>query len=378
VNTDDFKIMSSNTAGIDALIKSANSSLRLRSCEPGACKENVASLINDISAATRTGKGDSLWRSKALAALSQLSSLQQRASAAELKVYELQLAVDQASLSAQALEDDNSKVRGLLAESRDERDRLMLEVRLRRAKMAAAAEDEQRGRETTKGTATSVETKDRDQEEQQDEDDNHNETHRAIIGELTSRLNSLLVAHEEAKLENETLLQNQTSLTERIHALQEHVHKLQDENDYFSILKDEDVLAQEEDVVAVFGAVTDEVESNLRHQLQERESELLALHETLDEERTRSRGLHEQCIKQAEELSELRARAAATKRVERELTALKEVHADTLEKVVTLQLELGRKTDQEDQKDQKDQEAGAIPSVDEEWPAASRGASWLL
>ena len=130
--------------------------------------------------------------------------------------------------------------------------------------------------------------------------------------------------------------------------------------DYFSLYKEEDVLAQEDDLVAVFGdmgvgggpdgvqqasGTFSEAEQDLRKQLADTEAELLALHETLDEERLRSSGLHAQCVKQSEELGELRERVNETRRVEQTLAALKEVHADTLEKVVTLQLELERVRD---------------------------------
>lgn len=330
--------MDSLSTDVSGLIRSARESLSVQTHSKLAMstwttttsgnKENAKR--NFVSHNEDPSSSLALWRTKAHAALSQLRSLQQSASAAEMKAYELQLAVDQAGLTAQTLDDENSKLRALLAEVRDERDRLMLEVRLRRSKMSAA-----------------------EKRDAVDENDDRRESdHRASVNDLTSQLNTLLIAHEETKAENEALLLKQKTTNEHVHALQETVARLQDENDYFSLYKEEEVLAQEEDVLAVFGEVPVENGENeadsLREQLAETEAELLAVHETLDEERLRSKGLREQCVKQSEELAELRERVRSGNRVERELVALKEVHAETLEKVVTLQLQLDMMTGVED------------------------------
>jgi len=155
------------------------------------------------------------------------------------------------------------------------------------------------------------------------------------------------------------------------------------------------VLAQEDDLAAVFGAMgvgagpdggqqasgTFSAEQDLRKQLADTEAELLALHETLDEERLRSSGLHAQCVKQSEELGELRERVNETRRVEQTLAALKEVHADTLEKVVTLQLELERVRDERGMGaggDGRHEGRGRILAEDDDvFSHASDGNSWL-
>ena len=330
---------------VDALILAATSSLGLRNNDKmgtrvgGGGKENLASAINENSVGS-TKHGDSRWRSKALAALSQLSSLQQRASAAELKACELQLVVDQATLTAQALDDENSKVRAMLAQVQDERDQLMLQARLHSAKTTVpneathpATEDTRRDRTScTPGLAS---TSRNHQTSAHDRDGQ-----RATIEDLTSQLNALRMVHDETKMENDTLRKTQLGLEEHIGGLQERVAKLQDECDFFSALPEEDILPQEEDMNAVFGLK--DVETDVRAQLQDRERELLDVYETLDEERDRSTELAKQCARQCEELEALRDRVNAMKHAEGELAALKAVHAVALENTVRLQLEIAR------------------------------------
>jgi len=141
--------------------------------------------------------------------------------------------------------------------------------------------------------------------------------------------------------ENQDLLLLQSGLQEHVQALQERVQKLQDENDYFSVFKEDDILVREEDVNAAFPEVPDSTTTDgLRRQLQDREHELLCLHETLDEERARSAALHTQVVHQAEELGEARAALGKAAQTRNELEALRKVHAETLEKLVTVQLEV--------------------------------------
>ncbi len=319
---------------VDALVLAATSSVSLRNARKlddrraavgvRAGKENT-SIANCNDTTSR-------WRSKALAALSQLSSLQQRASAAELKACELQLAADQAVLTAQALDIENRSVRAILADVQDERDRLMLEVKLRSIKLTAkpgsaerldiadipphplTAQDTGKMVMTTKQHVTSE------------------EDHRDIVRNLTAQLDALRVIHEETKLENQSLSLSQQGLKERVTALQELVAKLQDENDYFSSFRAEDVLAQEEEVDVVYGTTkhSDEHSADLRAQLQDRETELLEIYETLDQERERSKSLHEQCVRQAEEMGTLRDR----------IQAMDAVHRENLDEVVSLRLAL--------------------------------------
>ena len=157
--------------------------------------------------------------------------------------------------------------------------------------------------------------------------------HRAIVGDLTAQLDALRVVYEETKLENESLALGQQGLKERVTALRELVAKLQDENDYFSSFRAEDLLAQEEEVDAVYG--TNETNrhrddddepsaksADLRRQLQDRETELLEIYEALDQERARSKNLHEQCVKQAEEIVALRDRMIAMDGDHHELVSL--------------------------------------------------------
>lgn len=203
---------------IQALISSARQSLSGGDSIPahpgvaGVAGGELAPLAGKILANRSPAtlpQSESLWRTKALAALSQLSSLQQRTSAAELKVTELQVELDQQSLTCRALDEDNSNVRATLAEVQDERDRLMLEVRLRRAKVG----------EVETGAVASTR-----------DDTRTTESLTKELSDLHKLHHALLIDHEETKLENEALLQKQEGLLEHVSALQASVSRLQDQN----------------------------------------------------------------------------------------------------------------------------------------------------
>ena len=248
---------------VDALVLAASSSLGLRNAGKlgdgrtavgatvgaRAGKENVASPSTVSTIANGKVGTASRWRSKALAALSQLASLQQRATAAELKACELQLAVDQAALTAQALDAENRSVRAMLADVQDERDRLMLEVKLRCIK--SADKPDSAGNTLNQTTSLVVDCSGTLDGIPVPCEGDHR--HRASVSDLTAQLDALRVVHEETKLENESLALGQQGLKERVTALQELVAKLQDANDFFGSLRAEDVLAQEEEVDAIYG-----------------------------------------------------------------------------------------------------------------------------
>jgi hypothetical protein len=330
---------------LDDLIMSASSSLCMREKEnlEGTFRSSTTELkLNNQKTTTRPGdtrEPTTVWRSKALTAISQLKSLHQRASAAELRACELQLCLDQSVLDRNTVEDECARYRVLLADVRDQRDALLLELRLKRAISPDGADsrrqdaDEYGGTDRTAGKGSppdsvphEILSEVQDQQAQQS------------LHDLEKKFDALQALYEQTRLENHDLLLNQSGLEEHIVALQERIQKLQDENDFFSTL---DASIPEQEVEDTAPQSLSEI-SRLRRQLQERESELLSLHDVLEEERSRSSALHQQVVKTVEELGELRGQAADTKMVRAELTALQQVHADTLEKLVTLELEIDR------------------------------------
>lgn len=317
---------------VEALVLAATSSLSLRDAGKLEDRRETAGARagkENTSIGNNGNENASRWRGKALAALSQLSALQQRASAAELRACELQLAVDQAALTSQTQDAEHRSVRAALAALQEERDRLTLEVKLRSVKSTGKPD----GADIAPplGTAQGTEKNAVAPMQPVTRQDDHR--HRTVVDHLEAQLDALRAVHEETKLENESLALGQQGLKERVTALQELVAKLQDENDYFSSFRAEDLLAQEEEVDAVYGTTARgerEPSSDLRQQLQDRETELLEVFETLDQERERSKNLHEQCIKQAEEIVALKDR----------MQAMDSVHTRDREELVNLRLAL--------------------------------------
>lgn len=175
-------------------------------------------------------------------------------------------------------------------------------------------------------------------DEAKQKEDKVKEELRMMEEEYRERLSCLENELAEMEIVCSSHRQHNDSLQDTIRGLEEHllhaqsrVVQLQEENEYYACYMDDQTKSQEEDVIK--DAVWE-----LKQELGEREEELVAMQECLNEEKARSNGLHEQVLRQVMEIEDLRKDASRARELEQELKALKLVHSKTLEDVAHLKL----------------------------------------
>jgi predicted RNase H-like nuclease (RuvC/YqgF family) len=140
------------------------------------------------------------------------------------------------------------------------------------------------------------------------------------------------------KSENSILKTDIDALEERLISSQGRIIQLEEELQYFSGLTSTSQRNEEEE------DMYNERLHELTQELLDREHDLASLQETLNEERERCSGLHEQTLRQVMEIEDLRVEAARALEYKRELEALRHVHAETLERLAQAQLNIRSST----------------------------------
>ena len=141
------------------------------------------------------------------------------------------------------------------------------------------------------------------------------------------------------KSENSILKTDIDALEERLISSQGRIIQLEEELQYFSDLTSTTSQRNEEEE-----DMYNERLHELTQELLDREHDLASLQETLNEERERCSGLHEQTLRQVMEIEDLRVEAARALEYKRELEALRHVHAETLERLAQAQLNVRSST----------------------------------
>ena len=289
------------------------------------------------------------WKVKALTALSHLTSLERTCFEAERRVCDLQSKYDALILEQSDLEGECDRYRAAWSEAVSRVDAVELELRVLNGRVAMyesimAKEVKEESSQTEKiddvvnGILMRGKEKMATRDGAKQKEDEVKEELRMMEEEYRERLSCLENELAEMEIVCSSHRQHNDSLQDTIRGLEEHllhaqsrVVQLQEENEYYACYMDDQTKSQEEDVIK--DAVWE-----LKQELGEREEELVAMQECLNEEKARSNGLHEQVLRQVMEIEDLRKDASRARELEQELKALKLVHSKTLEDVAHLKL----------------------------------------
>lgn len=289
------------------------------------------------------------WKVKALTALSHLTSLERTCFEAERRVCNLQSKYDALILEQSDLEGECDRYRAAWSEAVSRVDAVELELRVLNGRvamyesiLAKEAKEESSQTETIDDVVNGILTRGKEKmathDEAKQKEDEVKEELRMMEDEYRERLSCLENELAEMEIVCSSHRQHNDSLQDTIRGLEEHllhaqsrVVQLQEENEYYACYMDDQTRSHEEDVIK--DAVWE-----LKQELGEREQELVAMQECLNEEKARSNGLHEQVLRQVMEIEDLRKDASRAKELEQELKALKLVHGETLQDVAHLKL----------------------------------------
>jgi len=318
------------------------------------------------------------WKVKALTALSHLKSMEQQCFEAERRVCDLQAKYDALVLEKSDMEVECERYRAAWGHAIGRMDAMELEVRIlqgrvnmyeaRIASEHADADEEKKEHEVDdviksilmrgkENTAKHAESKIREEVEKEHKEELRRveDEHRLAVSQRESELAEMEIALDAHRQENATLQDSVRGLEEHLLHAQSRIVQLQEENEYYASFVDSNT-AESEDEDVFKDAVWE-----LKQEIGEREEELLAMQECLNEEKARSNGLHEQILRQVMELEDLRKDACRTRELEEELKALRHVHAETLKDMAELKLvqSMNDRTATRDAKTKKDDDCSS-------------------
>lgn len=307
------------------------------------------------------------WKVKALMALSQLTSLEQQCFEAERRACDLQSKYDALVLDRDAVDAECERYRAAWGDATTRVDALELDIDVMKSRIAMYEARTMKDEENNHDTQNQDDALDaidevmrniRRREEQRTEhmkkikDDEKisqlekerqqmEDEYTGRICDLESQLVDLDMSCASYRQENESLHHTIQGLEERLLLAQSKVVQLQEENEYYACFMNQTSVGHTHDTNDD-GRKEDDIVNDaiweLKHELGEREHELVAMQECLQEEKERSTGLHEQVLRQVMEIEDLRKGVRQTQTLQQELRDLKRVHAQTLEDMAQLKL----------------------------------------
>lgn len=346
----------------NVVVATSNNNTKARSAEMSAKNKRILLqrqyCKHNVTLDARQDESRRPWKVKALTALSQLTDLEQQCFDAQQRVCDLQFKYDALILEKDDVEVERERYRAAWGEALSRVDAVELELRvvkgrlaLHEARMDREGEKQdvkevddlvdnilKRGEEKKK---KHVEAKIREEMQKEREEEVKKEKqlieekYQGAVSRLESELAEMEIACMSHRQENDSLKHTMRGLEEHLLHAQSRIVQLQEENEYYAcFVEEKNIQGNTDDEEDVFKDAVWE----LKQELGQREEELAAMQECLNEEKARSNGLHEQVLRQVMELEDLRKDARRTKEVEEDLKALKIVHAETLKDLAQLKL----------------------------------------